>query len=248
MRRLAKAASLLALCLWSNGVAPASAQTITVSHAFSGGNRGWYASTSGINHDPDSPNYFTGTGAPVKARSYFVFDLSTLDLTGKVLSGARIKLRRFDQTGAQTVTFWDVSTPMVSLKNDTSNLATFEDLGTGVNYGSTPVPTGSNSDIITFALNGAAMASLSAAAGGEWATGASTSGEGSDANSNIFEGSNDPGTHHTLELDLLDASAVPEPGALAMFLPALALFGVLKQRRASCQPEGRDPFHVVTPE
>lgn len=45
-----------------------------------------------------------------------------------------------------------------------------------------------------------------------------------------------------------DSQAVPEPGALALFLPVLALFGIVHRRRAMSPPGDREPPLTVSPE
>lgn len=97
------------------------------------------------------------------------FDLS--GLSGGVTS-VTLELQRY-QSLAATYSLFDVSTDPVTLNNNTGTSATiFEDLGTGTSYGSFVVAgAGLPTDVLSFALNAAALADIAGAAGGFFSIG-----------------------------------------------------------------------------
>jgi PEP-CTERM motif len=69
---------------------------------------------------------------------------------------------------------WDVSTDPATLnaKVNNPNFAIYNDLGSGVNYGSFVLPTSGNpNDILNFSLDPAAVAAINAAEGGYFSIG-----------------------------------------------------------------------------
>ena len=139
-------------------------------------NQGWWSATaSNVN---TSDNYFTGErddGAVL--RSFFTFNLASLDLAGQTVVAAALELVRYtyDSTDAsETIALFDVSTPAATLNNNSGvSAAIFNDLGSGKNYGAFPVNdyAASSALTLTFALNAGALADITAAAGGFFSVG-----------------------------------------------------------------------------
>jgi hypothetical protein len=141
-------------------------------------NQGWWSATlSGLD---TRGNYATGRDSMVgEARSFFTFDLSTLDLTGRTITSAALQVQSGITLGdpIETVHFFDVSTDAATLNdNSTSSAAIFEDLGTGTSYGSADLPAGSpggtESGLLWMPLNAAAIADITSATGGYFSVGA----------------------------------------------------------------------------
>ena len=135
-------------------------------------NQGWW---SDISPNTDSnDNYFTGHISDGDnshtTRSFFTFDLSSLDLVGQEVTSATLRLRRFTPVSPdsqETIEFFDVSTPAAVL-NDNVGLdpAIYSDLGSGVSYGSFTVALrGVPSDIVSFDLNAGALADITDSVG-----------------------------------------------------------------------------------
>ena len=116
----------------------------------------------------DSPNYSTGKTGTHLLRNFFTFDLSSL--TGTVVS-ARLEVVRYfydSPDDSETLGLFDVSTDAATLNNNTGTSATiFNDLGTGVSYGTFVVNryTHSSTETLIFSLNAAAIADINAASG-----------------------------------------------------------------------------------
>ena len=141
-------------------------------------NQGWWSATMrGLD---TRGNYATGrdllTG---EARSFFTFDLSTLELSGRTITSAALQVQGGNASGdpIETVHFFDVSTDAATLNdNATASAAIFEDLGTGTSYGSHDLPAGSPygtpSGLLWLPLDAAAIADITTASGGYFSVGA----------------------------------------------------------------------------
>jgi hypothetical protein len=131
---------------------------------------GWYASY-GV-HNDDNTNYLTG-GYVSEYRSFFVFDLAGVQnvpqATLRIFNPPRPadSLHGYQSPHAfEELTIFDVSTPVNTLRaGDNQQLATFNDLGTGISYGSALVSSASNNNFVDVPLNGAARAALASATG-----------------------------------------------------------------------------------
>jgi hypothetical protein len=201
-------------------------------------NQGWWSDTR-ENFDTNE-NYFTGDsgGSPGGAsRSFFTFDLASLDLTGKTVSSATLELARFfyvSDDPAETIGFFDVSTPAATLNNNVGTSATiFDDLGSGAGYGNFVVPdyTFSVNFTLTFALNDVALADIASAAGGFFSIGGRL--QTLDDVEGLFAGSHLLGVQR-LTLDIRPLSA-PEPNGLLLLGAGLATTIAVttrKQKRA----------------
>ena len=187
-------------------------------------------------------NYSTGTsfdvspGVNFSYRSFFTFDLSNPALQGQVITSAELKLQAFIGTGFNDgglISFFDVGTN-ASVLNHTvgiAPLAIWNDLGSGVSYGTSTVGSPSQpvsiqpSDILDFQLNSAAVADLNTAIGnGLFSIGATK------ALREIFSGS---GANGNQQLVLDVSPSVPEPSTWAMLLLGFAGIGFMAYRRKS---------------
>jgi hypothetical protein len=141
---------------------------------------GWWDNTG--YHDPTNPNYIAGqyNNPPLqKFHDFFVFDLSGVPYT---IASAQLELSNpsdgyYSTNSSDTYTSFDVSTPIASLEaagSGTGNLnevAIFKDLGSGTQYGSVTVSSASDGQIVSVALDTAALTALNNARGGQFAFG-----------------------------------------------------------------------------
>jgi hypothetical protein len=165
-------------------------------------NQGWW-STAETNNNGNL-NYITGADGSSLQNNYFAFDLS--NVRGTVVS-ATLDLFTYDIGGPVTYTNYDVSTPIAALINkaDNPSLAIFNDLGSGIAYSAGTALDPSDSDMaMSFALNGAAVAAINGALGGNFAIGGTVTGP---------------------------VTEVPAPTALALFGLGLVGLGVASRRR-----------------
>jgi hypothetical protein len=136
-------------------------------------NQGWWSPTT-INI-PDNDNYFTGTYVGAQYNDYFIFDLSLL--SGPITSATLVlqdDMSPDSGTPPYNLTLWDVSTPIATLNNTTgSSAAIYNDLGSGVEYGSASFGGYPNEAFIT--LDAAALAAINAQGSGYFAIGGTLS-------------------------------------------------------------------------
>jgi hypothetical protein len=178
---------------------------------------GWYDQTG--YHDSANPNYAVGNCyslacslplGPFGTNDYFVFDLSgvTGPITSASLSiynpGAPPSDGFFGVPG--TLSIYDVTTPISALEaSNAGAVSVYNDLGSGVLYGSVGVSAADNGQFVNITLNSAALTLLNANVGNQVA----------------FGGSLGP-----------FISAVPEPLSLSLFGAGLAGVGALRRRKA----------------
>ncbi|MEZ5320330.1 MAG: PEP-CTERM sorting domain-containing protein [Vicinamibacterales bacterium] len=211
--------------------APARAATImfnTSDNPFDAGiaNQGWWSATA--DNSDGNDNYFTGWNYGAELRSFFTFDLSGLDLTGQVITGATLDLTPFEYASAdpsETLGLFDVSTDAATLNaNDGASAVIFDDLGSGTSYGSFAVPAYAYSDstTLTFALADSAISDIAAAQGGWFSIGAALTSltRLPDTSEAVFSGSGTIGIQRlTIETAAAppnggSTSPIPEPGTL----------------------------------
>ncbi len=181
-------------------------------------------------------NYSTGTspnvspGVDFTYHSFFTFNLSDAALNGQTITSATLKLQAFIGSGFNDgglISFFDVSTD-VSVLNHTvgiAPLAIYNDLGSGVSYGTSAVGSGQEvkpTDVLVFSLNNAAIADLNNATGhGLFSIGATKDGR------EIFSSSGANG-NQLLVLEL--SPAIPEPSTWAMMILGFAGIGFMAYR------------------
>jgi hypothetical protein len=203
-------------------------------------NQGWWSDTR-PNTDANE-NYFIGLETIQTdglSRNFFTFDLSSLDLVGSVVTSAVLELTRFGYVTAspsETIEFFDVSTAAATLNHNVgTSAAIFEDLGTGVSYGSFVVPSYSSSNVLTltFSLNQAALAAITSATGNFFSIGGTLQ-TIDELREGLFGGSGFSPSIQRLTLDIQPV-AVSEPGTLLLFAASgvLALIGARRRRDRS---------------
>jgi hypothetical protein len=203
--------------------------------------QGWYTDTGWS--IPDNPNYLAGFVLPVPTdpnspsgefRNWFVFDLSAI--SGNI-SSATLRAYNIDSPPAflpgydsadptETWTLFDVSTEITSLSNGTGGVAAFNDLGSGLIYGSKSVSSADNGRFVEVLLNSDAIGQINNSSSLFAIGGALTTLSG-DRDESIFGFSQeDPRVE-------LVVTTVPLPSALILFISGAALTGYLAKNRRS---------------
>lgn len=156
---------------------PSIAATATVVTAI---DSGFWMSNSGNgnsgSHDSINKTAFTGVGPNegIVHNVFFVFDLTAVPNTVhegslQLLPAAKDEFR---SDAAETVTIFDVTTPINLLRADgTNKTAIFDDLQSGAIYGSATLASADVGSIVTMALSPSAIADINASKPGFFALG-----------------------------------------------------------------------------
>jgi len=167
-------------------------------------------------------------------RNFFIFDLS--GVSGPVTSATlRISTRNFSSADpTETYTVFDVSTSPTSLAGGTGGVGAFNDLGSGVSYGSRIYSEPDQGLLRDILLNASAIAAIEGSLGGNFALGgAVTSLSGLHDFEAIFgELANDPGTV-SLVLETGRMSAVSEPASILLLGAGLAGLAARRYRKTT---------------
>ncbi|HEY1089468.1 MAG TPA: PEP-CTERM sorting domain-containing protein [Burkholderiaceae bacterium] len=203
-------------------LAPAHADTVTLTWVDSG------AYTDFGRHQPDNTNYIAGNcmdcnmGLPgIDFRNFFVFD--TRALTGQVTSGI-LRLRNGYVAAAGVYSVFDVGTAVDVLRAAHSDAVDiYDDLGSGLQYGSAAVRTTDETGrtLVDVVLNADAIAAINAS-NGLFALGGRYSGA-----LQAFGGTN---TDERRQLILQMSAAVPEPGSVALLGAGVAMLALSRRR------------------
>lgn len=137
-------------------------------------NQGWWSAT--MPNSVGNDDYFVGNplgdSSPQSLRDFFTFDIS--GLRGQTVTGASLTLTNFmsmSDSGQPSLryTLYDVSTPAAVLDAvGGTSAAIYDDLGSGLSYGSYSLPvTGLNLGTSQLALNANAVDDLNAAIAGD---------------------------------------------------------------------------------
>ena len=175
----------------------------------------------GASHDPSNTNYLSGKSGEPESRNFFVFDLS--GVVGQI-TGAELRLFNpaagFSSTAGPTETYtvFNVSTPISTLRAGGTGIElvpVFDDLGSGVSYGSRVMSATDNAALVHINLNSAALDDLSSATGQFALGGAVTSLSPGFTVQFVFGFTGSP--TDTRQLILTTAEPVPEPGSFFLF-------------------------------
>ncbi|HEV3024661.1 MAG TPA: hypothetical protein VGX76_19430 [Pirellulales bacterium] len=153
----------------------------TADNQLTGGanNQGWWSGT--VTNVTGNDNYIVGVpDGNHQLNNYFTFNLA--GLTGNVL-GARLVVGQGTGSGAAGAgpaidvcySLYDVSTRPTTLSDESAswNGTIYNDLGSGSNFGSFSLNTGSSGGTDTLALNSAGLAAINGAEGGFFSIGGS---------------------------------------------------------------------------
>jgi hypothetical protein len=178
---------------------------------------GWLSSTG--NHDASNDNYIVGDcatcGLNTAFNDYFRFDLSnvSVDITSAILSVGNGN--GYAAGPLSTFSLFDVTSSLSSLdvtrpQNDAGGIAIFNDLQSGVLYGSRSITNVVQNSQVDTDLNLAAIAALNRSRGGQFAIGGT-----------LRPGTEIPG----------GGGAIPEPTSWALMILGFGAAGSLLRRR-----------------
>lgn len=208
--------------------ASADAQTFDMSA------RGFYLSV-GFNTDFDA--YLTGWDGGIEYRSFFVFDIPELT---EAAEGATISLWMpiggyASSQSFETISLWSVETTVPELLEyhefTPEGIAIFDDLGSGVSYGSGQVSATETGTYFTITLTAAGVEALNNSENGQLAIGASmTSGSGA-STSMAFQNTS---TGDGVDASGAQISVVPEPTTVALLGLSAGALLFFRKRSAAC--------------
>ena len=164
---------------------------------------GWW--TNSFGHDASNKNYIAGhfDGGKGEYNNYFTFDLSGISGT---ITTASLNLYTYQVVGSSVdYQLFDVTSPLSEVHATGTNAAVYDDLMTGVSYGSFIYNSSDNNLFRSILLNTDGISALNSAIGGEFGIGGT-----------IVGGIPTP---------------IPEPETYAMWLAGLGLLGFFGYRR-----------------
>lgn len=217
--------ALAAALLCGDAAAQTSAQTLSSPLA------GYYKSDGQTFGGSVGNNHTTGVFVRGRFRGYFIYSIPA----GEPITSATLSVNTASVlSGPNTLEVYDVTTNPATVAGMTTNVAIYNDLGTGVLYGTAVATTGNQT--LTVTLNAAAIAAINAARGGSFAIGFLNATDNSGGDDTIFLGSIDT-TPRDLVLSRAAPAPVPTMSEWAMILLGTILAGgaalyIQRQQRA----------------
>lgn len=222
--------------------------TLTTDQSKIGGrdaNQGWWTNSTTVNNSDGNTNVGTGTATfgggigVVTQHSYFTFDLNAASLAGMQINSATLRVSLGNSPGlepTETLELFDVSTDAVTLNgtgetNNTIKTNIFNDLGSGTSYGTTDFNTGGAANsLIDFNLNADGLNAIALAAGAGGSPNYFSIGAVLTTASQEYVFADVDFGFGAASL-VIDATAVPEPGAMTVLALGSAAGAFIRRRR-----------------
>jgi hypothetical protein len=159
-------------------------------------------------HNAASSSYEVGQVPPLQERNFFVFDLSgqTLPIVSASLNLTDVPGGYHSSLASDTYGLFDVSTPVAALAaSGTGQTGIFNDLGSGVSYGSQTITMANDGTVISTPLNAAGIAAFNSSRGGLFAVGGALTSISGSSTQVLFGSSGNP--TDTMQLLITPADA-----------------------------------------
>jgi hypothetical protein len=188
--------------------------------------RGWFRS-DGL-HTAGQNNTYTGTLGGREYRSFYAFDVDNI---GGNWNQATLELTLdlfHNGDASESIEIFAVSSPAASVMaghaaGSASGQAIFNDLGTGVSYGTATLTAGDVGSVVSLVLNASAVADINAARGGQWVFAIVHTTPSGGTQGLRF------GTNGAWDTGNTSGAAIPEPTQTALLV--IALLALAKGRR-----------------
>jgi hypothetical protein len=187
--------------------------------------RGWYEA-DGVHHT-DNLNYFVGDGQGPIHHNFFLFDLSA---SQRPIESALMQIFN-PATGFggadpfETYVLYDVTTSIQALIDGTGGTQAWDDLGSGIEFGTLTVTSADVATFISIELNADAITSMNASPGLFAIGGALTSHDGIEGNAEYVFGDTSPSSEVRM------VTLVPEPTTALLLACGLAGLALRQRRR-----------------
>lgn len=136
-----------------------------------GGNlwRGWHSSTGG--HSTSNENTLTGDYSGATYNSYYVFTLTGFTATSIQGVTLQLQLENYSGDATESFTVWDVTTPAANVENTATDVNIYNDLMTGVSYGTGTAMSSQLNQLLSVPLNAQAAMGATAKLGQDFVVG-----------------------------------------------------------------------------
>ncbi len=204
---------------------------------FDATHRGLYRSDGAVNTGPAVSLADTYTGAAVgfTHRSYFVFDLTSLNSSTVTSATLRLEVAVWlAGNAAEAFDVYEITTDVADLVDGGASATIYTDVGSGVVYGTGAVSSSDVGSVVEVTLGASAIDAINAASGNSFAVGLDLSSiDGTTQPITGFEGvrfstSNEVRTHQLF----VEAAPIPAPSAAFLGLVGLAMTSCVRRRFA----------------
>jgi hypothetical protein len=131
--------------------------------------RGWHSSTGG--HSSSNENTLTGEYTGATYNSYYVFTLAGFTATSIQSVTLQLQLENYGGDASESFTVWDVTTPAATVENTATDVNIYNDLASGVSYGTGMATAAQLNQLLSIPLNNQAAMGATAKLGQDFVVG-----------------------------------------------------------------------------